>query len=101
MQVHNEPKIVKLGWEEKNVVEKRGYMGYGILPFFEYSISRIFKGSTLIFRIFYLPTTKFSIILCASQLLYIYIYVHIFIYSSHLNPTDVPPNIFPPDTSNA
>ena len=33
LQVHNEPKIVKLGWEEKNVVEKRGYMGHGILLF--------------------------------------------------------------------
>ena len=50
--------------------EKCGYMGLLNFTICEYSISRIFKGATLIFWIFYLPTTKFSNILCASQLLY-------------------------------
>ena len=47
----------------------------------------------------YLPVQFRLELLCMH--IELYIYVHIFIYSSHLNPTDVPPNIFLPDTSNA
>ena len=75
---------LQAGLGGKSLGRKAWIYGTWNFPFCEYCISRIFKGARLTFWIFYLPTTKFSNILCASQLL-LYTCIYIYVCNTYID----------------